>query len=526
MQVNSANHVNEAKENSDLLKQSAFPTRIYLMKNPNTVTKMEAGTLRWPTNFETIRQRAACRCGSRVGLAELALLAFACFTFLPVARAVNPPPDGGYPNFTTAEGQNALKNLTAGVANTAVGWHSLFTDTTGSFNTGVGAGTLVLNTGDDNTATGVAALLLNTTGADNTANGTAALVSNSSGGNNTAVGSFALNSNSTAFNNTAVGAGALRSNTTGQSNTATGVGALVSNTDGGGNTATGALALSANTGDLNTATGLATLQNNTTGEHNTAIGAGALDSNTVANGNTAVGFSTLSDNTFGNENTAIGDGALASNVDGVGNVALGVDAGGSITSGVGNVMLGPQTGASVSTASNVICIGLNVPGADVSNTTWISNVYGTTTIAGTTAPVIVASNGQLGTMSSSRRFKKEIKPMDKASDAILALKPVTFHYKNDAKDTPQFGLIAEEVANVNPDLVVRDKNGDIYSVRYDAVNAMLLNEFLKEHRLVQQQGATIAQQQKQIEALAASLQKVNTQLEVTRPARQVAASNR
>jgi hypothetical protein len=137
----------------------------------------------------------------------------------------------------------------------------------------------------------------------------------------------------------------------------------------------------------------------------------------------------------------------------------------------------------------------------------------------------VSDGGQLGTASSSQRFKKEIKPMDKASDAILSLRPVTFHYKTDTKGTPQFGLIAEEVAKVNPALVIPDKEGKPYSVRYDQVNAMLLNEFLKEHKTVQEQGAVIAHQQKQIEALTAGLQKVSAQLEVSKPAPHTVLNN-
>jgi hypothetical protein len=151
--------------------------------------------------------------------------------------------------------------------------------------------------------------------------------------------------------------------------------------------------------------------------------------------------------------------------------------------------------AFVTTAANVTCIGSD--GANVNNTTWIGNVYGVTTQSGTTAPVIVSDTGQLGTVASSERFKKDIAAMEKASEAILSLRPVTFHYKSDTKEAPQFGLIAEEVAKVNPALVLPDKEGKPYTVRYDAVNAMLLNEFLKEHRAVQEQGAIIARQQKQ-----------------------------
>jgi Chaperone of endosialidase len=191
----------------------------------------------------------------------------------------------------------------------------------------------------------------------------------------------------------------------------------------------------------------------------------------------------------------------------------------------------------VTTANNVICIGSNnVFGANVSNTCFIDNIRGVTTQNANAIPVLIDPAGQLGTMSSSRRFKDDIKPMDKASEAVLALKPVTFHYKSDKTNRPEFGLIAEDVAAVNHDLVVRDENGDIYTVRYEAVNVMLLNEFLKEHRKLEEQGATITQQrkdfeaalarqQKQIEALTAGLQKVSAQLEVSKPAPQTVANN-
>jgi predicted ribosome quality control (RQC) complex YloA/Tae2 family protein len=201
--------------------------------------------------------------------------------------------------------------------------------------------------------------------------------------------------------------------------------------------------------------------------------------------------------------------------------------------------LGFNAGGGVVTADNVICIGAGVGGADVSSTTWIANVYGVTTLNGSTAPVIVSADGQLGTVVSSERFKKDIATMEKASEAILSLRPVTFHYKSDGKSTPQFGLIAEDVAEVNPDLVIYDPDGRPYTVRYDAVNAMLLNEFLKEHKTVQEQKATITQQrkdfetaiarqQKEIEALtrtvkqqAAQIQKVSAQLEASKPSPQV-----
>jgi len=237
---------------------------------------------------------------------------------------------------------------------------------------------------------------------------------------------------------------------------------------------------------------------------NTAIGFQALFGNDHGNGNTATGFGALNSNTTGNNNTANGRPALLQNTSGSRNTAIGMGAGSGVTN-----------------ASDVICIGFAVAGADVSNTAWIGNVYGVTTQSGTTAPVVVSDTGQLGTLASSERFKKDIVTMDNVSDAILSLRPVTFHYKTDTQGTPQFGLIAEEVAKVNPALVLPDKEGKPYTVRYEAVNAMLLNEFLKEHRKNEQQEATIARLETQIEALTTGLQKVSVQLEASRPAPQV-----
>jgi hypothetical protein len=185
-----------------------------------------------------------------------------------------------------------------------------------------------------------------------------------------------------------------------------------------------------------------------------------------------IGDAALSNNTTGGDNTANGYAALLNNT-GSFNIALGVAAGSNLTTGDSNIDIGNN---GVAGESNTIRIGGNSQ-----NRALIAGTRGVTT-ASAAIPVLIDTVGQLGTMSSSRRYKKEIKAMDKVSEAILALKPVTFHYKSDKTGTPQFGLIAEEVAKVNPDLVVRDKNGEIYTVRYDQVNAMLLNEFLKEHR--------------------------------------------
>jgi hypothetical protein len=240
----------------------------------------------------------------------------------------------------------------------------------------------------------------------------------------------------------------------------------------------------------------------------------------------------LFSNTTANNNTAIGRVALARNTTGIANTALGADALFNNTTGSGNIALGDSAGQNVTTAGNVICIGANVAEADVSNSCYIGSIFGQTSSGGTA--VFINSDGKLGTTTSSRRFKQEIKTMDHASEALFALKPVTFRYKKaiDSQGIPQFGLVAEDVETVNPDLVVRDKNGEIYTVRYDAVNAMLLNELLKEHGKVenqdhrlQEQGAIIARQQKQIEALTAGFQKVSDRLELSKPVPEIVRNN-
>ena len=338
---------------------------------------------------------------------------------------------------------------------------------------------------------------------------------------NTAEGDGALSSVTTGFSNTANGFSALFSNTTGVENTANGFEALYSNTTGSDNTANGTRALYSNTGANNTANGASALFFNTTGGRNTANGSAALYSNTGGSDNTANGFFALLFTT-GSENTANGSAALQSNTTGSDNTANGVDALFFNTTGSSNIALGVSAGQNLTTGNNNIDIG-NPGVAAEANTIRIGTV-GTQTktfIAGisgagvTGVAVKVNAAGQLGTAPSSERFKDAIKPMDKASEAVLALKPVTFHYKKefDPDGTPQFGLIAEEVAKVNPDLVARDDQGKIYTVRYDAVNAMLLNEFLKEHSKVEEL-------KKQVERLTAGLQKVSNELELRKPAPQ------
>ena len=351
-------------------------------------------------------------------------------------------------------------------------------------------------------------------------------------GFNTAEGDSALQNLTTGVSNTAIGFHALFSNTTGTSNTATGLAALGSNTIGNGNTANGFGALLQDTtGSNNTAVGFGAMFANTTGFENAATGWEALFANTTGFHNTADGFSALSRNTTGNHNTANGDEALGSNTTGNFNTTDGAHSLENNTTGSGNAALGFGAGDNVTTANNVIAIGS--PGENVSHSCYIGEIFGSTSSGGTA--VFINSAGKLGTTTSSRRFKEEIKPMERTSEAIFALKPVTFRYKKgiDPQGIPQFGLVTEDVEAVNPDLVVRDKEGKPYSVRYDAVNALLLNEFLKEHRTVQEQKATIAQlkqdfaeQKMQIEALTTGLQKVSDQLDLSKSAHRTVVENR
>jgi hypothetical protein len=357
------------------------------------------------------------------------LIALTSFALSPAARAVDPPPDGGFPNQNTAEGDGALFNLTTGLAHTATGSAALRNNTTGDLNTANGADTLC---------------------------------------------------NMMMSGNTPYGCHALESNT---------------------------------------------------GLHNTAIGCDALKDNTMGHSNTAIGRSALVDNTMGNHNTAIGFFALGCNT-GSDNIALGWAAGTYHMTGNNNIYIG--NAGRMAPEEGQIRIGTG--GLHTG-----THIAGIRSAAVTGSPVVIGMDGKLGITMSSAKFKEAIKPMDKASEAILALKPVTFCYKEelDPDKIPQFGLVAEEVEKVNPDLVARDEDGKAMTVRYEAVNAMLLNEFLKVHRKVEEQqatiaelksssakqAATVAQQQQQIEALAATVQKASNQLGLNKAAEQVVASN-
>ena len=334
----------------------------------------------------------------------------------------------------------------------------------------------------------------------------------------------------TSLNNTFLGDDALINNTTGNFNTAIGASALGSNTTGFDNTAIGTSALPSNTpGSFNTAIGNSVLLHNTTGRLNTAIGNSALNSNTIGLENTATGNQALLNNATGNNNTANGSVALGSITTGNANIAIGDHAGAILHTGSNNIYIGNR-GANVE--SNTIRIGVQ----GTQTTTSIAGISGATVAAG--VGVIIDPNGRLGTVVSSARYKEAVQPMDKASEAIHALKPVTFRYKHelDPDGIAQFGLVAEQVEKVNPDLVARDGQGKAYTVRYEAVNAMLLNEFLKEYRKVEALEATVAAQQKDFEsqiavltaalkAQAAQLQNVSQQIKAQAPAPRVVAND-
>src|SRR5438552_1748845 len=403
----------------------------------------------------------------------LVALALVWFALSPTARAVTPAPDGSYANGNTAECTEALFSLTGETDNTAIGNLTLHSATNAIGNTAIGGKALYSNTASYNTATGYGTLYNNSTGIENTAHGFKALLSNTTGTDNTAVGYQALYSS-----------------------------------NGNYNTAIGSFALQNNNGGSNTASGYTALFNNTSGSQNTATGYGALYNNTTAGSNTASGAAALQGNTTGNNN-----------------VALGYFAGSKLSKGGNNIDIGANV-VGLTGEANTIRIGKQ----GTQKSTVIAGIFGTA-VSGST--VVVNSSGKLGVAASSARFKEAIKPMDKTSEAILALKPVTFRYKEelDPDKIPQFGLIAEDVEKVNPDLVVRDEDGKVNTVRYEAVNAMLLNEFLKEHRMVQElksivakQEATAAQQQTEIKALTASVRKVSDQVALSKPAPQLVAN--
>ena len=394
-------------------------------------------------------------------------------------------------NSNTAMGSGTLLNLSTGSYNTASGLAALQNNTAGSNNTAVGAFALQLNTtGSNNTASGYHTLVENTTGSYNTALGLAALLLNTTGGNNTASGAYALLVNTTGDNNTASGVEALFSNTTANGNTASGYRALKANTTGANNAAFGGSALQYNVeGSENTASGAFSLYSNTTGNYNAASGFEALFANTTASNNTASGYRALYFTTTGVDNTAIGFRALLSNTTGLNNIAIGANAGYAVT-GSNNIDIGSTGSAG---ESGVIRIG--GPSQTAVHIAGISSVH----LTG--SPVYVAANGQLGVLASSERYKTEIASMGGSTQKLHELRPVSFHLKSDPKGAVQYGLIAEEVAKVFPELVIRDDAGTIQGVRYDELAPMLLNEVQQQQKKVAAQASQLGELKQQVAAL-------------------------
>ena len=387
----------------------------------------------------------------------LITLMLLCFALLPKVQAVGPDTDGNIPGANNGEGVGVLVSRTTGIWNTGTGFEAL------------------------NHLTG---------GNQNTATGLRALFSDINGGFNTATGVYALFTNTTGFFNSATGAYSLTRNTTGNHNSANGYGALYFNTEG----------------VFNTATGSAALYKNTTGFANTATGSQALNENTTGNFNTANGYFALPSNTTGGFNTAIG-----------------TQAGAFITTGDDNTCLGANTCHNTTTANNVVCVGSGADGENISNRAYIPNIgqFAQASGGGVEFVTVRLSDGKLGHSLSSRRYKMDIKSMGDASELIYKLKPVTYRVKKSIENTNEnldYGLIAEDVAELNPELAIRDGKGQIESLRYMAIYNMMLNEFIKARR-------QIDAQQKQIDALTAGLQKVSVQLEASKPAPQVVNNN-
>ncbi len=511
-------------------------------------------------------------------------LVLVCFALSPRAQAVTPAPDGGYPGANTAEGTDALFSLTSGIANTAVGKDALHDNTTGGFNVAIGSSALASNvSGNFNMAIGTDALR------DSNANFNLAIgfrvgFMNTTGNHLTGIGAAALRNNTTASFNTAIGADAMRENTTAENNTAIGASALTLNTISEANVAVGDSALASYNGPtvgidgFNTALGSIALTALTQGFQNTAVGRRALESLTDGSNNVSVGWrsgdnlATGSDNTFlGNEAGASYTGTESNNIC-IGNQTFGspgesdaIRIGDNSTSGGIDVIndgpaanfigIGPDLGSGginilETLLGSAMSIGTGLP--TVGSSTRIGGIVGNAqpsvgTVFDVSIETAAGTNFQrLGIDTSSRRFKEEIKPMDKMSEAIFKLKPVTYRIKKEINPAQPiaFGLIAEDVAEACPALASY-LDGQPMGVHYKEMSVMLLNEFLKEHKKVEQQQskidnqqasiaelkATVAQQAKGMEVLtaqlreqAAQIQKVSTQVEMSKPAAKVVAN--
>jgi trimeric autotransporter adhesin len=421
------------------------------------------------------------------------------------------PPDvvGGDAFGNTAMGIDALISLTpsisAGNYNTAAGIGAMRYSTSGSESVAFGYGSLNHNvSGNRNSALGDDALFYNYSGSSNTAVGPASLYNNTVGNNNVAIGDSSMYNNTTGGDNTAIGAASLNTNTSGSANTAVGVQSLVSNGTGIQNSAVGYQALFANTvGDNNMAFGYAALSSNTSGSYNTGVGTYALTSATTGTGNNAQGYSALFNTTTGSVNTAQGFQALLSNTTGSKNIGIGYQAGYYLTTGSNNIDIANPGVAGDDSTIRIGTVGYQTAA-------FLAGVSGANVSGG--AAVVVNSSGQLGVMSSSRRYKEDIQPMAGASERLLKLRPVTFRYKQadaQGKKPLQYGLIAEEVAEVFPELVVLNKDGQPETVAYQVLAPLLVNELQKEHSLNKAQNVQL---QAQVAMQATELGDIKRQL--------------
>jgi hypothetical protein len=424
------------------------------------------------------------------------------------------PPDPVATDFygNTASGTNALLHLEPGtdplpfgqgLSNSAFGGGALQSNTTGSYNTAIGGAALLdSTTANGNTAVGMMALHSNTTGSLNTAVGASSLLTNSTGYNNIAVGYQALYWNKTGANNSAVGFQALYANQAGTNNNASGLYALYHNTNGSQNNAVGVEALDNNDANDNNAMGFTALYENTTGFRNNAVGSQAMYNNTVGYANNAQGYETLYQNTSGNFNNAVGYLALFNNTTGSYNVAIGQYAGYYQTSGSNDIYIANQ---GLPAESGVIRIGA----PSTQSKAFLAGISGTTI---TGAAVYVTSSGQLGVLASSERYKTAIQPISVTSDKLQQLRPVSFHLKSEPTGAVQYGLIAEEVDKVYPELVIRDETGKIQGVRYDELAPMLLNEMQQQRAQMTQridsQATRIASLEQQLAGIQAALVKL------------------
>ncbi len=455
---------------------------------------------------------------------EKVFLTLCLVLFFPItAQATCIATDSGAP-YNTGTGCETLLDKTTGQSNTATGFKAMQHTTTGSWNSAHGNLAMQYNTtGSRNTGMGPEALLNNTTGNNNTAVGFLALGNSKTSSDNTAIGTQTLYTNTTGHDNTASGVQALFSNTTGYFNTATGVEAMYGNVTGYYNTAVGYRALANNTGPTatydkggtsNTAFGYQTLSANITGWQNTAIGESVLTSNTLGAHNTGIGEDSLFGNLSGNHNTAWGESTLYNNVSGndnvaggyyalntttgSGNAAIGHQASMNLVTGDYNTAIGYQSGYGLTSGSHNIYVasaGANTESYIIRMGTqgkhlgaYIAGISGVTASGG--AAVYINSSGQLGTLPSSQRFKKNIKSLETISEKILNLRPVTFSYKRaDEKGgfPMQFGLIAEEVAKVLPELVQFDEEGKPLAVFYHLLTPLLLAELQRGHAETQTQ---------------------------------------